>query len=127
LQARLGAIFMRVLALGLLLAVTWSSLADACAVGHGELFDKAESVTTMSVESGRSCSIPTFANDTATLTSVRIAKQAGNGFADIQDGSSLRYRSRPGFKGRDEFIVALCATVHGGKGCATVRVNVTVY
>jgi hypothetical protein len=120
---------MRTLMLGLLLAVTWSSLAEACAVGYGQLFynAKTETITTMSVESGKECSILTGANAISQFTGMRISSQARNGVADIKDCTVWRYRSRSSFKGSDEFVAVICGAGPTGKGCATVRVKVTVY
>ena len=120
---------MRALTIGLLLAATWSSLAEACAVAGGNFNwnAKTETVTTMSVESGKDCLVTTWSAYSTTFTSVRVSAQARSGVADIKDGSTWRYRSRSGFKGNDEFAVFTCATLRRGKGCATVRVKVTVY
>jgi hypothetical protein len=120
---------MRALMLGLLIAGTWSSLAHACATvgGHFAWNSKTETVTTMTTESGKECLVLTWSAYSTAFASVRVSAQARNGVADIKDGSSWRYRSRPGFKGNDEFAIHTCANLRNGKGCATVRVKVTVY
>jgi hypothetical protein len=119
---------MRTWALALFFAVSWAAQAHACVVGGWRLFfdDKSETTTTMSVATGKGCAINPRTSGGSTFSSVRISKQAKSGFAEIRDGNSPGYRSRPDFKGQDEFVATFCGEGAARKGCANLRVRVTV-
>jgi hypothetical protein len=120
---------MRVRSLALLFVAVSGSQADACMVGgwRTNWTEAKETMTTMSVESGKGCAALTGVSGTSIYTKVYISTQAKNGFAEIRPGNSPGYRSRQGFKGEDEFVATFCGEGRSGKGCPTVRIKVTVY
>jgi hypothetical protein len=114
--------------LGLLFAAAPFSQADACTSISATLYFGKEAVTTLNVASGESCTRFTRPFTTARLTSLRVTSQPKHGVASFKDGVSPTYRSRPGFKGQDEYLYTVCgAKDTGSSGCSTVRVKVTVY
>jgi len=117
---------MRVWGLALLFAATFGSQADACMVNGFYFFFGTDTETTMNAESGKNCIVKLGTNNQASLKSARISAQAKNGFAGITGSNTPEYRSRPGFKGNDEFAATICGSSPARTGCTTLRVKVKV-
>jgi hypothetical protein len=120
---------MRTGALGLLLAAVLGAQAEACVVDGWRLFfdDKSETTTTMNVARGKGCAINPRTAGQSSFSIVRISKQAKNGYAEIRPGNSPGYRSNLNFTGQDEFTATFCGEGPARKGCANLRVLVTVH
>jgi hypothetical protein len=60
------------------------------------------------------------------ITAIAIASRAKFGIAGTNGASFYAYQPRPGFTGKDEFVVTLVGSSGSTSGTATVRVQVTV-
>jgi hypothetical protein len=74
--------------------------------------------------SGASC---TFGyGGMGTVQSARITTGAAHGTVRMLTVTMLEYRSKPGFKGTDSFVVTVTGTGPFGSGTSVVTVNATV-
>jgi hypothetical protein len=87
-----------------------------------------DSFMAMTAVSGQPCAKTFNTNGYMTFENIRIAVRPRHGSATASGGDySIVYRSNPGFKGRDQFTVALSgATRHGRRGTSNIRVEVAV-
>ena len=87
-----------------------------------------DSFMAMTAVSGQPCAKTFNTNGYMTFENIRIAVRPRHGSATASGGDfSIVYRSNPGFRGRDQFTVALSGSSrHGKRGTSNIRVEVAV-
>jgi hypothetical protein len=121
----------RVLAIATALATACAGSAQAgCASQflRGKFMIPFDSFMAMTASSGEPCSKTFNSHGYMTFENIRIAVRPRHGSATASGGDySIVYRSNPGFKGRDQFTVALSGSSrHGKRGTSNIRVEVAV-
>ncbi|MDB5600037.1 MAG: hypothetical protein JWN71_2081 [Xanthobacteraceae bacterium] len=100
--------------------------ASACSVPGIRTFDNQTSHGTMTVRSGRPCTIR-FRSSTGPLHSVNVVQRPSNGTVRTGGHASVTYQSRSGFIGGDTFTYARQGQTPGGApSTRTVTVAVAV-
>jgi hypothetical protein len=115
--------FLRVPAMLSFLAAT--PCVAKCHVDHFRFVHGSETSATMRVSSGGSC-VMKFAFR-GTIDSIEIAEQAKHGAAAWNGGNGypeVRYRSSPGYKGPDEFLLSISGANSRSDSPARLRVSV---
>jgi hypothetical protein len=94
---------------------------------RGKFMIPYDSFLAMTAVSGQPCSKTFNTNGYMTFESIRITVRPKHGSATTSNDYSIVYRSNPGFKGRDQFTVALGGVSrHGKRGTSNIRVEVAV-
>ncbi|MBL8589523.1 MAG: hypothetical protein JNK46_13400, partial [Methylobacteriaceae bacterium] len=87
-----------------------------------------ESTSLWRTRAGEACAGQLFPGPRTTLHGLAIERQAANGVAGAGVGSKLHYayNPRPGFVGRDQFVMRIDYEINGQRGASRVRVDVEV-
>ena len=88
-----------------------------------------ETSTTMHVSSGASCVIKFTISGKSTINSIALAEQAKHGAASWNGFSgypAVTYRSSPGYRGQDEFLLSISGASSRSDSPANLRVSVVV-
>ena len=119
--------FLRVPAMLLLLAAT--PCVAKCHKDYFKFIHGSETSTTMHVSSGASCAIKFTITGKSTIDSIAIAEQAKHGAASWNGFSGypeVTYRSSPGYRGQDEFLLSISGASSRSDSPANLRVFVVV-
>jgi hypothetical protein len=119
--------FLRVPAMLLLLAAT--PCVAKCHKDYFKYVHGSETSTTMHVSSGASCVIKFTISGKSTIDSIAIAEQAKHGAASWNGFSgypAVTYRSSPGYRGQDEFLLSISGASSRSDSPANLRVSVVV-
>jgi hypothetical protein len=112
-----------------LLAASASSVQAGCNSQflRGKFMIPFDSFMAMTAASGEPCAKTFNSNGYMTFEDIKIAVRPKHGTAATAENYSIVYRSNPGFRGRDQFIVALSGVSrHGKRGTSNIRVEVAV-
>lgn len=114
--------------LGLALAASWVSYADAanCEVYRNRLTFASDTSVDMIVRSGRDCRVRYPLAESIHIDSNVISERPRYGGARIEGTSAAYYRSNPGYRGSDRFTFTFCGEEGGKPGCSSIRVKITV-
>lgn len=106
--------------------IVMSMPALACSVPFIRTFPGHVVTGTMTVKSGKTCSIP-VAWSAGPMLSAKIVQRPTNGLVSIAGSNRIVYRSRPGFSGRDSFTYSRSGTdTRNNANVRTVQIVVTV-
>ena len=101
-----------------------ASPAEACSVNRFTAYFGMNHDIFMTVDSGKAC-VRALAVHSGALEEMAIASPAANGEARARVGS-YAYRSKPGFKGQDRFVVRVRGHDPRSRGTSLLTVHVTV-
>ncbi len=87
----------------------------------------ASKTSIVKVDSGDSCSVFFRAGGQYSFSSLTLTEKPSHGTVAKDGRFSFSYEPKAGFRGKDMFALELCGA-HGirGKGCVTLRYDVTV-
>ena len=107
-----------------LIPISFSYAAD-CQVAPYNFHFGTDSSTTMTVKSGKTCGSNVRVR-AGGLSSLQIGQAAQNGTASTIGTSRWEYRSRPGFNGKDAFVVQMSGESMGTRRVSNGTTNISV-
>jgi hypothetical protein len=119
--------YLKAPAMLLLLAAT-PCRAD-CHVDQFRYFHGSEAPAAMHASSGAPCSMTFVNGGKSNIDSIAITKQASHGAASWNGSTAyprVSYRSSPGYKGQDEFLIDISGASTRSTSPASLRVSVDV-
>lgn len=128
-----------IIAASALAAALAASPAEAACFARGRLLFSGPGPWTvlMETESGRPCNQGILSGGSAQegiiapsergrFKSLHVTGEPANGRVDLFQGGRFAYASKPGYRGRDQFMLRLCQFFENSERCTQAQVYVTV-
>lgn len=109
--------------------VAFSALpAQATCITRGSGFypGQNDEVTMIATVTGNGVCGGSYGSGGLVFTGLEVVTNPVNGTIQTNGITRFLYRANPGFKGKDTFVLKVCASGRGGEGCSTITYKLEI-